>query len=168
MHASNVGGLVVARDRGLRSRGVSGGDTATGAPGVEGGNGDGPTHVVSLKDVTPKIGQRALDRPCLDALGDQGQAQVVTKGNDALHDHRVTTIFVHGHDERSVDLDLADGQGLELAQAGVPGAEVVQGKPNTQVGERLQHLARPHRVDHDRRLGHLELEQVGRDIVNGQ
>jgi hypothetical protein len=98
--------------------------------------------VVTLGDVAPEAGERGQALLGPDPLGHQGQAAVVAQGVVAVLRHRL--------DERAVDLDLADGQSLELAQTGRIRREVIQKDPGLKGGELLQYLVRPLRIDHDR------------------
>jgi hypothetical protein len=106
--------------------------------------------VVTLGDVAPEAGEGGQALSCPDPLGHQGQAAVVAQGDDALHDQGVVAVLRHCFDERAVDLDLADGQSLELAQTGRIRREVIQKDPGLKGGELLQYLVRPLRIDHDR------------------
>src|SRR3712207_8265795 len=49
-----------------------------------------------------------------------------------------------------------------------PGAEVVDGEPDAEVVQALEHLHAPRRVAHDRALGDLEAQQRRGHVVLGQ
>ncbi len=61
-----------------------------------------------------------------DALGDDCDVQAVAQRDDGMHDRRVTRLagqFLH---EGLVDLDLVEGQLLQVGKAGIAGAEIVE------------------------------------------
>ncbi len=70
-------------------------------------------------------------------------------------------LVVDVHHERSVDLQLADGQALQVGERGVPGSEVVHGEADADVGERRQCLERSLGLIHHGALGDLELQAIG-------
>ena len=124
--------------------------------------------MVALSDVAAEAAQGGQDLLGLDALGDKREAEVVAEVDNALYDQRVAGVLSHGHDEGPVDLELADRQVLELAEAGVSDPEVVDGDSDPEGGQLLQQVLRPRRLGHDRGLGHLELEQLGVHTVRGE
>ena len=63
-------------------------------------------------------------------------------------------------DERAVDLDLVDGEVLQVRQRGVAGAEVVDRHADAEAAQAL-HLDRDGgQVGQQHRLGHLEDEPI--------
>ena len=65
----------------------------------------------------------------LHPFGHHVQVQALRQCQDGAHDGRVVGVGQHVAHEAPVDLDLVQRQAFEVAQAGVPGAEVVQRKP---------------------------------------
>src|SRR3712207_9517337 len=70
-----------------------------------------------------------------------------------------TTLF-RSHHERAVDLDLVEREPLEVAQRGVPRAEVVERQAHAEGSQPLQDGHRAPRVGHHGVLGDLALEPV--------
>ena len=85
-----------------------------------------------------------------------------------LHDQGVAIVLGHRRHERPIDLELADRQRLELAEARVAGARVVDGNADAQRRESLEQLLRPQRLGHDCGLRHLEHEQSRCDVMRGE
>ena len=65
-------------------------------------------------------------------------------------------------DERRIDLELVDGQPVQVRQRGVAGAEVVDRGADPDVVQPADHVHRQHGVVHDLRLGELAPEAAGR------
>src|SRR5581483_2438368 len=61
----------------------------------------------------------------LDAFGDEAQAQAVRERRDGAHDGGVVRVPGKVADEGLVDLELLQAKALEVAQARIAGAEVV-------------------------------------------
>ena len=74
------------------------------------------------------------------------------------HEHRRIVAGQHVADERLVDLDRIHRQLLQVAQAGVAGAEVVDEQLDAEPLEAHQRVQRPGRILHQRALGELELD----------
>src|SRR3954464_6130606 len=61
----------------------------------------------------------------LDALGDDRHFEAMAKIDDGAHDRRRLRIPAEIDDEGAVDLDLVERERLQIAQRGVPTAEIV-------------------------------------------
>lgn len=64
---------------------------------------------------------------CFYSFGDDFQIQGMTKLNDRLDDRRAFRIVGDVPDKRLIDLQFVDGQMLQIGEAGVAGAEIVDG-----------------------------------------
>ena len=69
------------------------------------------------------------------AFGDGLQIQAVRHLDDGAHDGRIVRVGGQVADEALVDLELVDVEALEVGQAGVAGAEVVDGQLDAQLLE---------------------------------
>src|ERR1700733_14995072 len=65
------------------------------------------------------------------ALGDGNEIEAVAEADDGGGDLSAFPGVGHGTDEAGIDLQLVEGKRLEMAQAGVAGAEVVEGEART-------------------------------------
>jgi hypothetical protein len=66
------------------------------------------------------------------ALGDHRQPQAAPQGDDGAHDGGVVGVGQHVAHKGLVDLELIQRQALEVAQAGVAGAEIVEREAHAQ------------------------------------
>ena len=73
----------------------------------------------------------------LDALGHDREADAVAHLDDAVHDGPVGAVGGEPPDERLVDLQHRHRQAAEVAERGVPGAEVVHGQLHADVASSL-------------------------------
>jgi len=80
----------------------------------------------ALADVAAEPEEHIGDGLTFDAFGDGGKTEAVAEANDGGGDLAAFTSMSHGADEAGVDLKLVEGQKLEVAEAGVAGAEVVE------------------------------------------
>src|SRR5207344_165903 len=89
-----------------------------------------PAEEVSLALVAAKAPQlRELLRR-LDALGHRLEPERAAQADDGAHDRGISTVRGQARDERAVDLEHVDREALEIAQARVARAEVVDGEPD--------------------------------------
>src|SRR5450759_2854953 len=68
-------------------------------------------------------------------------------------------------DERAVDLQRVDREGPQHVQRGVPGAEVVDVQAQAEAVQGVHDRACLGRIGHDHRLGDLDDQALGRDLV---
>ena len=64
-----------------------------------------------------------------DAFGDGDKTETVAETNDGGGNLSALAGEGHGTDEGGVNFELVEGKGLKMAEAGVAGAEVVEGEP---------------------------------------
>lgn len=62
------------------------------------------------------------------ALGHGPDSHRVGKIDAAAHDRRISRIRLQAHDEGPVDFQLIDGKILQVGEAGVAGAKIVDGE----------------------------------------
>jgi hypothetical protein len=94
-------------------------------------------HAVDLLSVHRRAEIVALGQPAalgiehrqllgaLDAFGDRIEAEAATETERGPHDRRRARIVLERGDERAVELDLVEGEAAQIAEAGVPDAEIV-------------------------------------------
>src|SRR5262245_13235553 len=97
----------------------------------------------------------------LDALGHDLELEAVGEADDRERDHRVLRVGGDVAHERVVDLERVDREALEVGEARVPRAEVVDRDLHARVLEPAQRARRALGVAHEERLGELELHQPG-------
>ena len=129
-----------------------------------------PAHIVGRNRLA---GQVALDAVAshlpqgfqlllgLHALGYHSEAQAVSQCHDGPQQrHRIRFRFEF-QEESLVDLDRVDRQTAEIAQRGVPCAEVVDGNAHTQSTQAAHLTARLLDVVHDYAFGQFQFEGAG-------
>ena len=104
----------------------------------------------------------------LDALGHRRDAQRPGDGHHRADQARVRAVLVEAVHEAAVDLDLVDRQLLEVGERRVPGAEVVDGHPDTARAQGGEHLGDEVHVLHHGRLGQLDAQRRGRRAGGGE
>ena len=85
--------------------------------------------------------------------------QAVGQRDDGRHDGAVFRAVFQVLDEGTVDLDLFHGEALQVGQAGIAGAEIVDRQAQAHAIDLPQNLQRMLAVLHQRRLGDLEFQQ---------
>ena len=129
-------------------------DVGAGEPGLELGGRQRLGEEKALADVAAELLQGDQRLAVLDALGDDGEVQVVAEANDAgdvglaLGEHR--------RDEGAVDLDLGHREQPQPQQRRVAGSEVVDRDREPELGERVEHGARLLGLVEHRGLGDFE------------
>ncbi|MNM31227.1 hypothetical protein D3C81_417990 [compost metagenome] len=99
------------------------------------------------------------------AFGDHLQLHAVRHADDGQHNGRVVRIAGDFAHEGDIDLQLVDGEALQVGQAGIAGAEIVDGNLDAQRLEVAQHGDGFLGIRHQRAFRQLQLQQVGRDVV---
>ncbi len=158
--------LATLGDGSARSRGRESGATRAAvrrSRSVSDLGGLGSTDQIALREIAVERRKSTPDLGALDSLGDDVEAEVPGEIDRRADDRRVVRIVDHVGDEGAVDLELVDGQALEVRERRVAGAEVVDGKPDARLAEHREHLAGTERVSHEGALGDLELETAGLD-----
>jgi len=82
----------------------------------------------ALAEVAAEPEEHVGDGLSFDTFGDGGEAEAVAEADDGGSDLAALAGMAHGADEAGVDFELVEGKGLEMAEAGVAGAEVVEGE----------------------------------------
>ena len=67
------------------------------------------------------------------AFGHGREPQVLPQPNNGRHNLAAVALLHHGADKTLVHFQLVEGQRLQVAQAGIAGAEIVQGKLTAQL-----------------------------------
>ena len=114
--------------------------------------------VIPLKNIAATAPQEIHLRRSFHAFGDHRQAEVMGHGNNALGDRCIMMVGGDFLDERAVDLDLVDGQPLEVAEAGKTGAEIIESNAHPQRLEPVQGVDGLFSVMQQNRLGDLQLQ----------
>jgi hypothetical protein len=91
-----------------------------------------PGEEETLAEVAAKVSQCRPLFVGLDPLGDRLQFERLTQLDDGLGQRRVLAVRGDPLHEGAVDLENVHREALEVAQRGVPGAEVVDGQANTE------------------------------------
>ena len=82
-------------------------------------------------------------------------------GQGGAHDGRAVRVPGHPVDEGPVDLELADRQALQIAQAGVASPKIVQAQLHPQLGEGAHALGHVGAGLHQQAFGDFQLHQPG-------
>src|SRR4029453_4038811 len=90
------------------------------------------------------------------------------KVDDGADDAGGSGVTGHREDEALVDLDLADGEFLQVRESRVAGAEVVGGEPEAAVRDLVQDGGHAFRVGHDPAFGDLQHQSICRQFVPGE
>ncbi len=98
----------------------------------------------------------------LDPLGHHRKAQGVTELDHGLDDRRILGVEAEAADEGPVDLDLLDGEPLQICERGVPSAEVVDGQVEAEVAQTAQGHRGQLGIGHEGGLGDLQPQGAGR------
>src|SRR5262245_34212100 len=110
----------------------------------------------------------------LDSLGHDLELEAVSQADYREGDHRVLRIGRDVADERVVDLERVDRKALQVSEARVAGAEVVDGDLHARVLEPAQRARRALGIAHQKRLGELELDErrvdarAAEDVTHGR
>nr|WP_056395588.1 hypothetical protein [Massilia sp. Root418] len=102
----------------------------------------------------------------LHALGHHGELEVLRQ-----RDHRAddgAALARQRLQEAAVDLELVDGEGLQIGQRRVAGAEIVDRQAHAQRARVAHELHRRLHVFHQHALGQLQFQQRGRQAAGAQ
>jgi hypothetical protein len=125
-----------------------------------------PADLVSLHEVAAYVGKITSSRGVLDALCDDDHSKVVPEVDGGAHDDGAIGVIRHAHDERTVDLQFPDRQGLEVRHGRVTGTEVVDAQRYAYAVEGLKNGEGEVVVGHYCCLGQLKPQQVRRDAMS--
>ena len=92
------------------------------------GERSGPGDVVALREVDAELAQQLERLGVLDALGDGLQAEAARERDDRLDDVGAGRVRREVAHELDVDLEEVERELLEVGEAAVAGAEVVEGE----------------------------------------
>jgi hypothetical protein len=98
----------------------------------------------------------------LDAFGDGDEAERVTETDGGGDDLAALAGAGHVHDKAAIDLELVEGEGLEVLEAGVAGAEVVEREATTEGLDAVSDGLRAGEVHKEGALGDLDGEVAER------
>ena len=101
--------------------------------------------------------------PGLHAFGDDDQAEIVGEADDVGADGLGAPVAELA-DQAPVDLDRAQMQAVEVAEAGIAGAEIVERDGHAQPAQLLELVVHARVVVEQHVLGELELDQRRRDV----
>jgi len=85
-----------------------------------------------------------------------------------LHDRGVDGVGGHARDERAIDLDLADGQRLEVGERGISRSEVIERETQAELAELREDVAHADGIGEDHVLGDLQHEHLRGQTVVGE
>jgi hypothetical protein len=106
-----------------------------------------PADQVALELVAVVVQQEPELLLRLDALGDHAQSEAVRHQDDSRGDRRVVRVCRQVVHKRAVDLQPVDPESLEVAQRGVPRAEVVDGDADAHLADLVQDARRSRVLD---------------------
>ena len=104
----------------------------------------------------------------LDALGQQRQVERAAERHDRLHQRLAAGIAAERRDEAPVDLELVEIEALQIGQAGIAGAEIVERQPDAERLQRIEPRLGLVRIVDQHALGDFEHQPRRRDVVLGQ
>ena len=139
-----------------------------GQPRREVGGGHRPADEVALGLVAAPGREQRPRLDGLDALRHDLQAEPAAEVDQRVHDRVVAVVAREPHDERAVDLERVDVELAQVPERGMPGPEVVERRAHADRVQAGEDVGRALHVGHHDVLGHLELEPLGRDVVQGQ
>jgi hypothetical protein len=113
----------------------------------------------ALREVDAELEQQLERLRILDTLGDRLQLEAARERDDGLDDVAAGRVGREVADELDVDLQEVERQLLEVGEAAVARAEVVERELAAEVVQVLGERARGGLVRDQRRLGYLEHEQ---------
>ena len=130
---------------------------------VELAGGFGPAEEPALAEVAAEGDHDVCLFEGFNAFGDDVEAQAVAEVDDGGDDLVAVGPVGHGGDEAAIDLEQVEGEGLEVAEAGVSGAEVVEGEAAAKLFEPGGDLEGGVEVVDEAALGELDDEAVKRE-----
>ncbi|MDT4821239.1 hypothetical protein FQZ97_544090 [compost metagenome] len=124
--------------------------------------------VIALHLVAAGCAQEAQLPNILHPLGDDPDAEVVADGDHRAHQGGAIGFGDHIVDEAAVDLQLAEGEALEVADRRIAGTEIVDGEADALCLERAHFHQGVVGIGHQDVFGQLDLDPVRRDTVDLQ
>src|SRR5204863_4761785 len=124
-----------------------------------------PPGEIALQEVTAAIPQELALHRGFDAFGDYLNLERVREGHDRRDDGALVLVPGHVGDEGAVDLHLVHREALQVGEARVAGAEIVDGDRHAELLQAVERAQRDVAVLHRGGLGDLELEQPRRQAA---
>ena len=119
-----------------------------------------PAEQVALHFIAPRLAQEVELLGGLDAFGHHAQVQLVAERDDRLHDHGVVGIGGQIDDERTVDLELVDRKALQVAEARIAGAEIIDRDLHAERLDAAEHLDVLLGAVHGQAFGQFDLQKM--------
>src|SRR5574343_1094384 len=116
----------------------------------------------ALKPCTPLVQQKIALGGGFHSFSDHVHAQAVPQVHQGAGDGGGPRVQWAVTNEGAVDLELVQGQTLQVAQGRVPGTEVVNGKPHAQIVQRLHFGGHVVNILNQGAFGQFRFEAVGR------
>ena len=107
------------------------------------------TEAIALQLIATQSRQRLRRRQVLHSLCHHLQPQRVAQRYHRMHDGSVRAVVQHAVDKGLVHLEFVDLKALQIRQAGVAGAKVINGDLHTQRLECTDLRLRRYRVVHE-------------------
>src|SRR3569833_2043682 len=123
--------------------------------------GDRAAEVVALQLVATVLAQELEVRKGYDALGHHLEPERMAERDDGPHDGGIVGVAVDVAHETLVDLEAVDGKTLEIAEAGIAGAEIVHRNVDAQRLQRLHGDIDALGIVHDEGLGQFQSRKAG-------
>src|SRR5262249_54778257 len=118
----------------------------------------GPRVVEALREIAAELAQRGRLLGRLHLLRGDLETQRVREAHHGRHHLPVDRVGAVARDERAGELQPVYRQPAQVRQVRVPGAEVVDGDPYSEIGQRAQRLRGARGGTHERALGQLQLQ----------
>ncbi|QWG14807.1 BamA/TamA family outer membrane protein [Bradyrhizobium sediminis] len=121
-----------------------------------------PTEEIALPLFASHAGEQIGDGAVFDAFCDHRQAQLLAQADSRADNRRIVGISKQLEHERTVDLEPVEREFLQIAQAGIAGAEVVEHDTHAEFLDSQDCVEHPLLVQQQDILSHLEFEQCRR------
>jgi hypothetical protein len=123
---------------------------------------DGHAEQIALTRVAAELHQPIQDLRGLDALGRGVQPERVAQADDRFHDPRLFGSIEHLRHEGTVDLDDVEIELAQMVEARIVSAEIVERHAHPDIPQRSKHGLGLMQPLHDRALGDLDHQAMGR------
>ena len=125
-------------------------------------------EVIALDFIAIIVAQEGKLLGGFNALGDDAEIELLPQGNHGGSHGPVAFTAGKIVDERLVNFQSGNGEGFQRVEAGITGAEVINGELNTQALQFLHGLHGLVHILHDKALGDFELQIFGRQSAFAQ
>ena len=127
-----------------------------------------PAKQKALEHIAFELLQKGELRLGLHAFRDDSDVQTVRHRDHGLHDRGVVGIARDVTHEGLIDFDVLHRKALEVSEARVAGAEIVDRDAHAELVRRHHHIDDAFALMHQGALGDLQLERVGRQAALAQ